>query len=241
MIRRLALGLLLLAFPALAEDRIDLPDRPGVTQPVYATFVAKPAASIVLFPGGNGIYAVVQKNFLIRIAPELVKQGFSVLIVDVPSDHASGVTWSFRAGVEHAADIGAVVTFAKSRNPAPVWLVGTSLGSVSAGNGAAALGTRIGGVILTSSVWAQGMAAVPLEKIVAPVMIVHNRDDGCQASPFAGVDYNMKRLAAAPAHVLLAVSGGVNRGDACGAMAPHGYLGIEDQVVRPMVDFIRGH
>jgi hypothetical protein len=231
----------LLPFAASAEERIDLHTRPNVIQPVYATFAAKPTASLILFPGAGGIYATSRGNFMLRIAPDLIGQGFTVLVIDSPSDHASGMTWPFRASADHAADIAAVVDLAKSRSPAPVWLIGTSRGAVSAANGAAALGKRIAGVVLSSAVWAQGMAAIPLENIVVPVLVVHNRDDGCNLSPFSGADYAMGRMTGTPARQLLAVSGGISKGDACQAMSPHGYLGIEQQVVGPMVAWIRTH
>jgi Serine aminopeptidase, S33 len=231
----------LLSFAARAEERIDLHTRPNVIQPVYATFAAKPAASLVLFPGSGGVHAASRLNFLLRIAPDLIGQGFSVLVIDAPSDHAAGMTWPFRASADHAADIAAVVDLAKSRSRAPVWLIGTSMGSVSAANGAAALGKRIGGVVLSSSVWAQGMAAIPLEKIVVPVLVVHNRDDGCHLSPFSGADAAMRRLTGAPVREFMAVSGGISKSNACQAMSPHGYFGIESQVVTPMVAWIKAH
>jgi alpha/beta superfamily hydrolase len=231
----------LLPVLAAAGERFDLPSRPGVTQPIDATFIAGARASAILFPGGNGIYATGQKNFLRRIVPDLLKSGFSVVTIDVPSDQAAGMSWAFRAGPEHARDILSVIDFVKTRSPAPVWLIGTSRGSVSAANGAAAAGRRVGGVILTSSVWARGMAAVPMEKIVVPVLIVHNRDDGCPESPFAGADSGIKRLTGAPASQLVAVSGGLSRGDACQAMSPHGFLGIEKPVVDAMVQWISVH
>jgi hypothetical protein len=226
---------------AAAEERIDLPTRPGVSQPVYASFAARPAAMVILFPGGNGVYAGMRGNFLVRVAPDLLRQGLTVLVADAPSDQAGGMSRQFRASPAHATDIGAVVAWAKARSGAPVWLVGTSNGSISAANGAAAAGRQISGAVLTSSVWAGGMAAVALEKIVVPVMVVHNRDDGCQASPFAGAADGVARLTGASVHQLLAVSGGVSRSDACQAMSPHGYLGIEQSVVGPMVDWIKGH
>jgi pimeloyl-ACP methyl ester carboxylesterase len=224
---------------AAAQERIELAVRPGLVQPVYATLVARPVASLVLFPGGDGVYMASQKNFLVRIAPDLVRQGFSVLIADVPSDHAGGMTMSYRLGADHAAGIAAIVALAKSRAAAPVWLIGTSRGSVSAANGALRLGHAVSGLVLTSSVWADGMAGVPLDRIEVPVLIVHNRDDSCQASPFAGAG-NAMRLITAP-HELVTVSGGGSGGSACQAMSPHGYLGIEAQVVTPMVAFIRAH
>jgi hypothetical protein len=180
-------------------------------------------------------------NFLVRVAPDLVRQGLTVLIVDAPSDNAGGISRPFRASAEHARDIAAVIALAKARWAVPVWLVGTSNGSVSAANGAAAAGKQISGVVLTSSVWARGMGLVGLERIVVPVLLVHNRDDGCQESPFAGTDAGMARLSGAPVRQLLAVSGGMSRSDACQAMSPHGYLGIEQSVVGPMIDWIKGH
>ena len=134
-----------------------------------------------------------------------------------------------------------MVDLAKSRSPAPVWLIGTSRGSVSAANGAAVLGKRIGGVVLTSSVWAQGMAAVPLDRIVVPVLIVHNRDDGCPQSPIAGVELRYGTPDRGAGARVFAVSGGQSRSGACEAMSPHGYLGIESQVVAPMTAWIRTH
>lgn len=233
------LCLVWLTSAAFAQERIDLPLHPGVTQPVYATLAARPAASLVLFPGGDGVYMTAQKNFLLRIAPDLVRQGFSVFVADVPSDHASGITTSFRLGTGHADAIGAIVALAKSRAAAPVWLIGTSRGSVSAANGAFRLGHAINGLVLTSSVWASGMAGIPLDKLTVPVLIVHNRDDSCQESPFAGAE-NAMRLITAP-HELVAVAGGQSRGSACQAMSPHGYLGIEQQVIVPMAAFINKH
>jgi pimeloyl-ACP methyl ester carboxylesterase len=226
---------------AWGEERVDLPTRPGVTQRVYITPAADPVATAILFPGGDGVYASMRQNFLVRIVPDLVRSRVSVVVVDAPSDQAHGMSWPFRQGADHARDIGAVIDFAKTRSPTPMWLIGTSTGTISAANGAAAAGTRIHGLILTSSVWARGMAAVPLERIVVPVLIVHNRDDGCQESPFAGVTSGMARLTAAPVRQFLPVSGGSSRSGACQALSPHGYWGIEQLVVPPMVNFIEAH
>lgn len=226
---------------AAAQERIDVPVRPGVVEPVYASTVAKPTANLILFPGGNGVYATLKGNFLVRSVPDLTHQGVSAFVVDAPSDHGGGMSWTYRVGAEHAADIGAIVAMVKARSPAPVWLVGTSRGSISAANGAIALGTGVAGVVLTSSVWADGMAGLPLDRIRVPVLLVHSRDDGCQESPFVGAENAMQHLTGAPAHALIAVSGGLSRGDACQGKSAHGYLGIEPQVIGPMLDWIRTH
>lgn len=239
---RLIVLILMLPIAARAQERIDVPTRPGVIEPVYLTVASKPAGTVVLFPGGSGIVSTLRNNFLLRVAPKFVEQGFTVAVVDTPSDQPGGMGWQFRAGLEHAKDIAAIVAMLKVRSPAPVWLVGTSRGSVSAGNGAAAVGAPgIAGVVLTSSVWQRGMLPIAAERIKVPVLIVHNKDDGRGESPFGGTEAFRARLIGSPEARMVAVSGGTLRSDPCQALSPHGYYGIEDQVVPPIIAWIRAH
>jgi alpha-beta hydrolase superfamily lysophospholipase len=219
-----------------------LNSRPGVSESVEFIAAAAPVATVVLFPGGNGSVGAVKANFLLRVRRDIAAAGLNVVVVDVPSDHSSGVDPSFRAGAESGQDIAAVVAFAKGKADLPVWLVGTSNGSISAANGAVRLGpSRVAGVVLTSSVWSGGMSFVPYNQIAVPVLVVHNHDDRCPSANFAGAELAMTQLASAPAKELLAVSGGVSKSDRCEALAPHGYYGIEDKVVPPMVRWIVEH
>ena len=56
----------------------------------------------------------------------------------------------FRLGDKHASDIAAVVAELKKRfDNVPVFLVGTSRGTISAANGARAPGNNIAGVVLS--------------------------------------------------------------------------------------------
>src|SRR5208283_3857677 len=131
--------------------------------------------------------------------------------------------------------------FLQTASPGPVWLVGTSNGTVSATNAAARLGpSRVAGLVLTSTVWANGNFS-GLARIAVPTLVVHNRDDGCSASPYSGVSHGMALLAKAPAKELVSVQGGQSVGDPCGAQSPHGYLGIENQVVPPIIQWIKAH
>jgi pimeloyl-ACP methyl ester carboxylesterase len=236
------LAVLLLPAVATAQERVELPTRPGVVQPLLVTAVAHPVASVVLFPGGSGVVAEMRANFLLRVAPAFVAQGMTVAIADVPSDRPHGMEPAFRASEAHARDIAAIVDWLRARAAVPVWLVGTSRGTISAANGAVAIGPpRVAGVVLTSTVWMGGIALVPLERIRVPVLVVHNRDDGCHESPFQLAEPAMARLVQAPAKQLILVSGGLARSDPCQAMSRHGYLGIEDQVVAPVIAWIRAH
>ncbi len=237
----LLLLLLLLPFGAWAQERLDVPVRPGVTEPVYITPAAKPVGTVVLFPGGSGVVGAVRNNFLLRVAPRFSEAGFNVAVVDTPSDQPGGMGWQFRATAEHGRDVAAIVVAVKARLSAPLWLIGTSRGSVSAGNGAVVAGPgAVAGVVLTSSVWMRGMPQVAAERIKVPTMIVHNRDDGCSESPFDGVEPFRARLTAAPSVKFVPVSGGTSRSEPCQAMSPHGYLGIEDRAVGPIIAWMRG-
>jgi alpha-beta hydrolase superfamily lysophospholipase len=227
---------------SVAQERIDLPTRPGVTQPVYITTAPAPKASVILFPGGGGIVAQVRNNFLLRVASRFVAQGMTVAVIDTPSDHPSGMGAQMRATADHVIDIAAVVALLKTRSPAPIWLIGTSRGSISAANAAANIGPpRIAGVVLTSSVWQGGMASITLGQIRVPVLVVHNRDDGCDESPFRDTTEMMNRMRQATVKELVAVSGGGLRSGPCNALSPHGYYTIEDQVVPTIIAWIKAH
>lgn len=242
---RFPLAALLLLFAlrvAAAESTVDLGTRPGVVQPVYVTDARNAVASVILFPGSNGLVQAEHANFLLRVADRFVAQGITVAVADTPSDHPRGMDPSFRASEAHAEDMADIVTFLQGRTRMPVWLVGTSNGSISAANAAVRIGPpRIAGVVLTSSVWNGGMSQVPLAALRVPVLIVHNRDDTCPQSPPALAEGAFAALRQAPARDLLLVSGGRSVSAPCKARSSHGYYGIEDQVVPAIIAWIKGH
>ncbi len=239
--------LLLLSFvsvgaTARAEEAINLPTRPGVTQSILFTAVAHPAASVILFPGGLGRVLAVRNNFLIRVVPNFAALDLNVAVADSPSDQPNGMPDGFRMGEAHAEDIAAVIAFLRQRAAVPVWLVGTSRGTISVASIGVRLGPpRVAGVVLTSTVWLSSIPQVPLEQLRVPTLVVHNRDDGCRESPFDYAAPGVKRLSAAPATAFIVVSGGKLRSAPCEAMSPHGYYGIEDQVVPPIAAWIKAH
>jgi hypothetical protein len=71
---------------------------------------------------------------------------------------------------------------------------------------------------------------------------VHNREDGCRTSPFSNLQPLIDRLNHAPKKELIAVSGGLPpTSEPCDAMSRHGYLGLEDQVIGDIVNWIRAN
>jgi hypothetical protein len=234
---------LLPAVAAEADERVELRTRGAVVQPVeYIPAASAPVASVILFPGGNGVVAEVRNNFLLRVRNQFAEQGLAVAVADVPSDHGGGMGPPFRASAPHAQDVAAIIAFLKGKAPVPVWLVGTSRGTISAANAAARLGaSQVAGIVLTSTVWSGGMSAVPLGEIAVPTLVIHNRDDGCGESPYPGAAQAMPQLAHAPAKELMTVSGGTSKSRPCDALSPHGYYQIENQVVPPIIQWIKAH
>ena len=59
-----------------------------------------------------------------------------VAVIDAPSDQGDKMNAIFRMSKAHADDIGAVAAYLKKEKDVPVWVVGTSMGTFSAANGA---------------------------------------------------------------------------------------------------------
>lgn len=240
-----------------AEERMTLATRPGVTELVLITPpAAAPVASVILFTGGSGVLFARDgagqlhlngENFLIRSRAKFAAAGFLVAAVDAPSDQPDGMA-GFRGTQEHAQDIAVLIAYLRQRASVPVWLVGTSMGTISAANAAARL-TRGGadGLVLTSSIVVQTRSAAPIQTVVAvdqitlPTLFVHNRDDACPLCAFAFVAPVMARFTGAAKKELIAVSGGTTPQSApCEALSRHGYIGIEDEVVGDVARWIKG-
>jgi pimeloyl-ACP methyl ester carboxylesterase len=235
-----------------AEQLITIPTRPGVTQSFYLTDPAgSPAATLILFAGSQGKLSsygpanLRKGNFLVRSRDLFVARGFTVAVMDAPSDESSGMEDSFRVGKSHRTDIAATIAWLRQHAAAPVWLVGTSMGTLSATSGATLETGGPDGIVLTSSVTRTSKrvhnsvydAAPNLVKV--PTLLVHNRDDGCVICPFSDVPDLLGRLKNAPRKQLIAVQGGDPPiSEPCEALSRHGYLGIEKTVVDAIADWI---
>jgi pimeloyl-ACP methyl ester carboxylesterase len=240
---------------ARAEEIRTIPSRPGVTEAfVLVRPPAAPVASVVLFTGGAGRLGLERgrlgpgaKNFLVRNRARFAERGLLVAVVDSPSDRGADALLRFRTTAEHAADVQALIATLRAEAPVPVWLVGTSMGSVSAASVAARLDVAgPDGIVLTSSVMGhsrdmqESLQDVALERIRVPTLVVHHRDDGCKASRYADTSWLLRRLSAARKRELLTFSGGDRpQSDACEPLAPHGYFGLDASVVDSIAAWIR--
>ena len=255
----------LLVGPALAQLRTEVVTvdvRPGVTLKYLEIRGSEaPKATAILFAGGSGVLDLqpsgkigtdLSLNFLIRSRELFARQGLAVAALDVASDRRGGLNGDIRLSAQHAQDVARVIGVLKKRIAAPVWLVGTSSGTLSAAGVAARLAQsepRPDGVVLTStqSTLVQGLCGrtvyfAQLDAIRVPVLAVAHRNDGCPCSPgsaAAGAKL-MAALSRAPAKEHRMFTGGDpprSKGP-CLALAPHGFFGIEGEVVTAIAAWI---
>ena len=226
--------------------------RPDVQVPLFVVWNPKATATVVLFSGGAGGYGKIDasgwpssRNFLIRTGKLWASYPFNVVMVGRPSDAIDLHDGAVRVGKQHAIDNDVIFKTIKGKSPVPLWVVGTSMGTLSAA--AAAIqntGNRIAGLVLTSSVTSYKMAgAVPrqeLDKIAIPTLVVHHARDGCRICTPYEARAIPGALKNAPVKAMLLVQEGSGEsGDPCEAMHFHGYIGAENGVVDQIARWIQ--
>lgn len=243
-----SLALIDAATPLLAENfATDIPLPSGVSERVLFAAPAAPHAILIMFPGATGVVAIsaggttTNRNFLVRTLPLWIAQGFAVEVLGSPNGASllgQRHTPAYLAAIDRAVDFG------RSRANAPIWLVGTSQGSIAAANGAAHLGGKIAGVVLTSSVTRpnrSGETVFDSEPglIAQPALIVANQGDSCGVTPPGDAPSLAAALARSPHKEVVFVASDQIQSDPCEALSPHGFLGIEPAVVQRISDWIR--
>ena len=251
MFRVMIAGLLIaLAVTSHAEGTLfKVPTREGVTTTLFWEPVPDAKATVFLFPGGAGGFGKVEEgkatgqNFLVRSESYFIANGFNVAIFGRPSD-SQDLDYADRISDSHMADVRKVLEFVKRKADVPVWIVGTSRGTISAAAAAINLPGEMAGVVLTSSVVSyKKPGAVPkqdLDRIKVPVLILHHAKDACPLCQPFEVPAILRGLKNAPIKKEIMVSGGVNpTGNVCEALHWHGFIGMEHEAVDLIADWIK--
>lgn len=218
-------------------------DTRGVSVPIYIVWKKDAIATVVLYSGGGGGYGKIgedgwpsSQNFLIRSSRIFASHPFNVVLVGRATD-VPDLDGLARTSENHAQDNQAIFRTIKLKSAAPIWLVGTSMGTISAT--AAAIrndGANIAGMVLTSSVTSYSVkGAVPtqdLEKIKVPVLVVHHQRDACKICTPHEAKNITDHMKNAPIKKTVLVDGGSGpSGNPCQAMHYHGFIGMEREVV----------
>ncbi|WP_233864060.1 hypothetical protein [Paraburkholderia adhaesiva] len=233
------------SFPPHTGDLVTLQSRPDATQPIYIETETQTPTWVVLdFPGGGGDLSLstdgptrTKGNFTIRTASYWIQQGDATVMVDTPSDFADGATDGYRMSKDALKDAEAIVAEVHKRFPgAKVALISTSRGTISVANIFNREPELADAYILTSPVSVvikhhSGLASVHAdhpEKF--RVLYVGNKGDVCIASPYT----SGRGLAESSGYPFIAEESHEGGGDwksDCEGHSPHGYLGIEPQVM----------
>ena len=205
-------------------------------------------ATVILLSGGSGGigYKDAQprsNNFLIRSRDLFEQQGLNVALLGNPSDmREMDDTW--RISESHRTDVLNVMTDIRRQTLAPIWLVGTSRGTVSVAALALGLQDQLAGVVLTAAITSHSVtASVPrqaIDQLRLPVLIYHHRQDACRITQAHETAAIFQALRQARVKKLMVVDGGGDPvGDPCQARHWHGFIGMEERVVKDIADWIR--
>jgi hypothetical protein len=230
---------------AAAQEIVTLATRPGVTQSFVILGMEGRTAEAValLYVGGGGRVNLRRedgevkfsaRNFLPRSSGEFARNGLLPVVMDAPSDQ-NELSEGYRTSTEQTLDARAVVQELKKRYPAlPIYVVGTSRGTISAAYLGRDLGDEVAGVVLTSTMFgssnprrqAPTLRGFDYARIKAPLLFVHHRDDACEHTPYASAAKLASRYA-----LVSAKGGKPAESPACEPLSAHGYYGVEAQTV----------
>ncbi|MEK9662294.1 MAG: hypothetical protein VW644_11265, partial [Alphaproteobacteria bacterium] len=258
--------------PAAAQlvcgEAVTLSAHDGTTM----TYSHAPAAAatpqggtLVLLAGGGGNIGLDSKgcvtrlkgNSLVRMRDLFASSGFATALVDTSTDRrGTDGLGGFRLDPRHADDIGRIIADLRKRGGGPVFVIGTSRGTISAANAASRLSGDAApdAVVLTSPVTAgnpkarkewvkQSVFDVDLDAIRMPIFVVAHKADTCVRTPPGRAD-RILELTRSSREKILVVEGGpaatTSYDDlkACEGRTPHGYVGQERETVDAIADFL---
>lgn len=235
--------------------RLHTVQREGYTISALITHHGTPQAfrhGVVLFAGHPGILRLREEegvlrfdlrgNFLVRSRRHWLDEDILVVVIDAPSDQWATFSQQWRETPRYGADVAALLADISARYPVADWtFVGTSEGSISSFHAARMNPTLVRRLIETASVFSSsrngpGLSGIDLGALPAATLWVHHEDDPCRYTSYG----DAKDFAARSGKPLLTMrGGGPGRGGACEAYTAHGFVGVERETVRAMLDWIR--
>ena len=248
----------LIALPAISGEVVDLKTRDTSIR-LLLEGPDQPTIVIALFMGGDGNVQITDQgtvdkgkgNFAIRTRAQFHGRGIATVVVAAPSDMGAGLT-RLRGSKEYATDFGNVIAYLRERFKSPVWVHGTSRGTISITLPVPKITealSRPDGIILSSAVTvsdrrsknaADNVLDADLERIVGPVLVIANSKDACHVTPASGAQRIAQALKQAKPVVVKIFDGPDDsaEGDPCGPTHHHGYPGIRKEVIDFMIEFM---
>jgi hypothetical protein len=245
-----SIALTFFAIVTQAGELIKLPTREGITTNILWHETPDAKVTVLILPGGGGGFGRVENglptsgNFLVRTSQLWINEGFNYAVFGKPTD-MDDLDYADRVSEKHLLDLKATVKFLKSKSSAPIYVVGTSRGTISTAH-LLVNDTELalaGGVVTSSVVSFKKTGALPkqdLNKIKVPVLVYHHSGDACDLCKPHEVPNIVSGLKNSPIKKLMMVSGGSGAsGDVCAGQHYHGFIGMEAEAVRTIAEWIR--
>ncbi len=227
-------------------------DRGNARLPVYLMTKPKAVATVILLPGLDAdLEEIIQGkptsiNFLSRTRDDFFNENFNVMVVYRASDVSSqNFGYNYRL-TNHVDEVARVVEFANKKFKKPVWLIGTSRGTISGVATSIALGNKkVKGLVLTSTVTSQNIGASAIlsqsiDKLKMPVLMVHHSSDACEfCVPNEASDIISNFTSSAIKKFIMIDGGSDPSGDPCWPKHWHGLINYEKETVNIIANWIK--
>lgn len=183
-------------------------------------------------------------NFLIRSRRHLADESIAILTIDCQSESGDICSSSYQASNERQVHVQKLINEVKKRYPTiqEVWLVGTSMGTISSSFMPTYAPRAYAGAIHTAAItepYARNsyreLINFDYRKSGAPQFFIHHKDDPCYLTTWSGA----KSISDKYGVPLITVFGGSNfQGNPCNAFTEHGFRGKELEVMQTIREII---
>jgi hypothetical protein len=208
-----------------------LPGYPSVVRPVVEN--------------GVMINSKLNGNFLIRARRQLADETIATLIVDCQSNSGDYCSSSYQASKERQIHVQKLIDEARRQIPTlqQVWLVGTSMGTISSSFMPVHSPAAYSGAIHTASITEpfarnsyRELSGFDYSQSKVPQFFVHHKNDPCHLTTWSGA----KSISEKYGVKLITVTGGSGfQGAACDAFTEHGFRGKEREVMAAIATIIK--
>jgi hypothetical protein len=208
-----------------------LPGYPSVVRPVVE-------AGVMTTSKLNG-------NFLIRSRRFLVDTNIASLIVDCHSESGDYCSSYYQASKQRQVDVDKLIAEIKARTPSitEVWLIGTSMGTISSSFMPTHNPSGYAGAIHTASITEpyannsyRELGNFNYKITATPQFFVHHIADPCYLTTYTGAKFITDKY---KLPLVTITGGGDFRGGACQAFTEHGFRGKEKEVMTAIGEIIK--
>lgn len=217
----------------------DQPDRLAVLLPGSPS-VVRPVVENSVMTGSR-----LTGNFLIRARRFLADGAIATLVVDCHSESGDTCSGTYQASRERQQDVDKLIGEVKKRVPSieQVWLVGTSLGTISSAFMPVYDPSAYAGAIHTATITgpygrnsSRELIGFDYKKSAKPQFFIHHKDDPCAVTTYGGAKSISEKYNAP----LITVEGGSGfQGAPCEAYSEHGFRGKEKEVMNAVAAIIK--